>query len=104
MCVVKKSYGCCNLQQMPCGQLNKTTELGTRGGFVRLWTCAEWYTFHKRWYNFISLSTLGSQGYMYTSEDGVLNVLKGSTIVTKGDLQSCNLNHLRGLQLLAMLL
>lgn len=44
--------------------------------------------------NLISLSTLDGKGYKYSGEGGVLNVSKGSLVVTKADIKSANLYHL----------
>ncbi|KAG8496528.1 hypothetical protein CXB51_007650 [Gossypium anomalum] len=46
--------------------------------------------------NLISLSTLDSKGYRYTTESGVLNISKGSLIVMKGQRKTAKLYVLQG--------
>lgn len=52
--------------------------------------------------NLISLSTLGSKGYNFTSECEVLEVSRGSLVVIKGQKKTSNLRSCRVLQSLVM--
>ncbi|KAG8491179.1 hypothetical protein CXB51_014423 [Gossypium anomalum] len=65
-----------------------TTKVKMFDGVVRTLSDVQHVPKLKR--NLISLSTLGSKGYRYTSESGVLKISKGSLVVMKGQRKTAN--------------